>query len=870
MAVRARRDAVYACLVLLGGAGPAVAQPAPAPPAEPPVLVPPRPLAEPAAPYPDDAPDHDEPVVVRVRLRIDETGRVTEVAPLEAAPPAFARAVERAALGFSFEPARYGGVPVAVDIRFSQTFVPPVRPPPARPASPGEPVDAGPVTDARLEGRLRERGTRRPVAGATVLATMEAGRFSAESDAAGAFTLPLPSGEARIDVVSSKHRPFRQRETLAADEALRVDYLLDRRSYDPYSTVVVGHRVRTEVARIELRGKEIKQIPGTFGDPFRVIHTLPGVASVMSLLPFPVVRGSSPGNTGFLIDGTRVPLLFHLMAGPSVIHPDFIDAIRFYPGAFPVEYGGYTGGIVDGQTRRAPEDDLHVDVNLDLFQAGGLVRTPVEPLGAVVTAAGRIGYPGVLISLINDNVWLSYWDYQLRVDGGTPASGWTLFAFGASDTVEAAVAQGEGEEQEEDPELEPVLRMGFHRLDLRYHHRRGKVSGVHQLVLGMDDALAGPGAGLQAWHAGPRLQWRFDLRPGLEVRVGGDGTVCKTDTETEEGAADSERGTSPMATLTEDVETFWTGGLFAELLWRPRPRLLVRPGFRSEVYRDVKTPRAAIDPRLSARYRLTGGDGAASPDEEAAAWWVKGAVGSFHQPPRFLFPLPGLDQLPLEHGLLRAIQSSVGLEGPVPGGLSVDVQAFFHWQDPVIFDLQVNQALEDVGNQVPGVAPGEPRRREEGDRGEERLEAMYAPQVGRSYGVEVLLRRRSQTGIYGWISYTLSRAERLRDGEWVVFDFDRPHILNLVVGIPLPRSWELGLRVQVQTGKPVTTTHGYNTARTDPYVRFDLRVDKRAVWNDWMLDFYVDVTNATLYPEEVAPGSEARYVLPTVGFRGVL
>jgi len=31
-------------------------------------------------------------------------------------------------------------------------------------------------------------------------------------------------------------------------------------------------------------------------------------------------------------------------------------------------------------------------------------------------------------------------------------------------------------------------------------------------------------------------------------------------------------------------------------------------------------------------------------------------------------------------------------------------------------------------------------------------------------------------------------------------------------------------------------------------------VEKRAVWSDWMLDFLVDVANATLYPEEVAPG----------------
>ena len=56
----------------------------------------------------------------------------------------------------------------------------------------------------------------------------------------------------------------------------------------------------------------------------------------------------------------------------------------------------------------------------------------------------------------------------------------------------------------------------------------------------------------------------------------------------------------------------------------------------------------------------------------------------------------------------------------------------------------------------------------------------------------------------------------------------------------------------------------------DGFFRFDLRVDKRAVWNDWMLDSYVDITNLTLYPEEIAPGQQAGYVLPTIDLRGVL
>jgi hypothetical protein len=103
---------------------------------------------------------------------------------------------------------------------------------------------------------------------------------------------------------------------------------------------------------------------------------------------------------------------------------------------------------------------------------------------------------------------------------------------------------------------------------------------------------------------------------------------------------------------------------------------------------------------------------------------------------------------------------------------------------------------------------------------------------------------------------------------WVPYDFDRTHLFNLVAGMPLPRNWDLGVRLSYQSGRPATVTSGYNGTYGDGFFRFDLRVDKRAVWKKWLLDFYIDVTNVALLPEEVQPGNVIRYVLPTVGLRG--
>ena len=276
-----------------------------------------------------------------------------------------------------------------VEITFTHTFLPPP------PQAPVRPVDEGPARTAVLRGKLVELGTRAPVTDATVAAVVGERRYSVDADRRGRFRLPLPPGTARVSVYAPSHNPFVQQEMLAAGQELAVSYFVERDRYDPYEIVVVGEQHREEVSRITLRGRELQQIPGTFGDPFRVIQTLPGVASVVSLLPFPVVRGASPASTGFLLDGTTIPLLYHLLVGTSVVHPEFIDEIQFYPGGAPAPYGQYTGGIIDGRTARARPDEHLLDFDLNLLQSGAFVREPIPQLGVTLHGRGPLWLSGV-------------------------------------------------------------------------------------------------------------------------------------------------------------------------------------------------------------------------------------------------------------------------------------------------------------------------------------------------------------------------------------------------------------------------------------------------------------------------------------------
>ena len=118
---------------------------------------------------------------------------------------------------------------------------------------------------------------------------------------------------------------------------------------EPVEITVSG--MRAELGQTTLVAEEVRQLPGAFGDAFRAVEALPGVTPMLSGVPFFYMRGAPPNNNGYFVDGVRVPLLFHVGLGPSVIHPGLLDRVEFYPSVAPVRYGGFAGGIIAGETR---------------------------------------------------------------------------------------------------------------------------------------------------------------------------------------------------------------------------------------------------------------------------------------------------------------------------------------------------------------------------------------------------------------------------------------------------------------------------------------------------------------------------------------
>jgi TonB family protein len=629
--------------------------------------------------------------------------------------------------------------------------------------------------------------------------------------------------------------------------------------------------VRHEIGETTLSAPDVREMPGAFGDPFRAIEALPSVMPVVSGLPFFYIRGAPPTDNAYLLDGIRVPLLFHVGIGEGVVHPALIDQVDLYPGAAPAEYGRTAGAVIAGQTRD-PATTGHGEVNLRLVDAGALLESPLGDGRGSALVAGRYGYPGPILSAITPRVSLGYWDYQTRATWkASDRETLGIFAFGSHDYI-ATAADINGQTG---PLIEQ-LASDFHRIDLRYdraldqgHLRVATTLGYDSLggANGSDNAAVTTVTNLSAVL---RLEIEKALSPTVRIRGGADGQVDDYSFAQGPAPTDQTGAAQPQVPSSADPPPMnVTWGAHADVVWSVTPRVEIVPGVRLDAFdstRDTGPSGArastlvpAVDPRLSTRVAITPG----------VAWLS--TLGLSHQYPvlrvgaipAMLVSVPGFPAG--DSQLQTAAQASQGLEVALPADFTLTATGFVSgWSG--LTDLTSN-CVQIIPPTAPpqGNAPAN--------------DGPYScpnndPVHGVAYGVEVLLRRSLSKRVSGWLSYTLSRSTR--DEQFitltgataqatVVSDYDRTHMLNAVLAYDLGRRWRAGGRFVFFTGIPYSTLSGdvpvppYNNQRTPPFYRLDVRLEKRwSLGKDGYIAFIAEGENVTLSKETTTFGLKCR------------
>ena len=684
-------------------------------------------------------------------------------------------------------------------------------------------ADAEPLASAlTLSGRILARGTREPLAGAQVRVILGNGATAdTETDESGGFTLAVRSGPCEVRVQYPGFEPFsRKLDVGERGQSGLVLRLQPRLSGDRYETVVTAAPERAPA--VPVGREELTHTPGAFGDPFRVVESLPGVVQPIWPLPMYAIRGANPGNTGFFIDGVRAPALFHFALGPSVIHPFFLEEMQFYPGGYPIEYGRYVSGIVAARTAAPATDRLHVSADVRLFDAGGIAAMPFDQGRGTVAVAGRYSYTGLLLSAFSSEYSLDYWDYQLRIEHRLGPGRLTLFAFGSGDSLQ---------QKHPDPiplttSIQPGLaQLVFHRMQLRWD---GGVLGGHLLasaLVGYDDStvsntqLFDLPVGSRMLMAAPRLGLGWRLGRWVDLEIGGDAEAQRFRPRSALASLGGGLGDYYQTDLFHDRSAVSAGG-YAGLTIKACDRLQVTPGLRYDGYFEEGTQAGALSPRLSLRYRV------------ASETWLKGHVGQFSQIPSLPVGVPGFDGFGLRsYGLQRSRQASLGVDTGVGGrdGADLSFETTVFYQRLHVTDVRNSLSLDPQSHD------------------------FLEPREGESYGVEFMLRRPMRHRLYGWLSYTLSRSLRVVDGVIAPSDWDQRHVLNLVTGYRLPRGYAASVRFHYNTGRPYPlfdkASNWVDYQRLPAFLQLDLRADKRFIFDRYVMDIYLELVNSTMSRE---------------------
>ena len=599
----------------------------------------------------------------------------------------------------------------------------------------------------------------------------------------------------------------------------------------PLEVIVEGQR--TPTGSVVLTREETRALPGSFGDPLRAIEAQPGVVPIVSGLPAFFIRGAPPSNVGFFFDGVEIPLLYHAFFGPSVVHPGFMDAIEFYPGSSPAQYGRFAGPIVAVRSRRL-ECRPSGEANLRLIDAGGMLESGPfadshECGSSGARVAGRYSYAGLVLSLLSD-AELDYWDYQAQAS----------YPVGRHDTVSVVAFGGYDLFRPPQTSINNGAELSFHRVDLRWDRQLAGGSTLRVALTGGSDRTGGANVPPsivtdQSLRLRSELNQRFGSRTTLQAGL---------DTRVDRFGLEANRRSLnfPDYSRLFPARIDTVAGGYVALQLEPAPGIHVAPGVRADVYTSQGETAVGVDPRVSAEFDVT------------RKLRFEHSLGMAHQRPNFTAQVPGAQVADLASGLQTALLWSSGLKLKLP----LDLLA-----SATVFRSGYFNALDPLGGGRDFTI----------DR-----TALDRRATVSAAGLELHVSRPVTNRLGGFVSYTLSRSEQSSREQKSPSGFDRTHVLQTALSYEISPGFRAGARAVVYSGVPELNLEGspHFTAsrRGSPFFRLDLRAEKRFRIGQrgyWAL--IAEILNATSTKEVVRldcgeacrERSAGPVVLPSVG-----
>ena len=717
----------------------------------------------------------------------------------------------------------------------------------------------------RIKGTVIDKASRQPLEFINVL-VLGLGRGGV-TDAEGHFNIgEVPPGIYRLQASAVGYKTILTPEYIVSTKDLTIQIETEENLTELEGVTVTAspfRRAPESPVGLRIIGlQEIEKSPGANRDISRIVQSYPGVAfSPAGYRNDLIVRGGSPSENRFYLDGVEIPNINHFSTqgasgGPvGIINADLIREVNFYTGAFPTDRGNAMSSVLDFKLRDGDMERNSLKATLGASEVSLASNGHIGKKTSYLVSV-RQSYLQFLFDMLGLPFLPTFTDAQFKLKTRFNANNeLTILGLGGIDNMKLNTKL-DGEKAEYILSYLPKIQQETFTLGAVYRHYAGihvqSVVVSHSYLNNRNtkylnnDESSTDNLSLKLRSVEQETKFRIENTSTFgnwKINFGANLDYSQyTNTTFQRVYIDEGR--------TFDYHTYlgmWRWGIFGTINYATTDeRFTASLGVRTDANNfssGMKGMGDQLSPRLSLSYRLTDG------------LYLSGNAGLYYQLP----PYTGLgfkdNNGAWVNKYLRYMsvsQESLGLSWHPGNTFELSAEGFYKQYDKIPFSIADGIPLACKGN----------------DYGVIGNEALSSTAQGRAYGIEILMKWLIAKKLNLASSFTLFKSEyrNNKQSEYIASAWDNRYIFNMSGTYNFPHNWSLGMKISCIGGAPYTpydveksslvtawNAQGrpyydytkYNTGRLPAFGQLDVRVDKTFYLKRCMLGFYIDLQNVT-------------------------
>lgn len=686
------------------------------------------------------------------------------------------------------------------------------------------------------------------------------------TDAEGKFSIEqVPPGIYRLQASAIGYKTVTTPEYILSTRDLHIQIEMEENQTELEGVTITASPFRRDIeSPVSLRIiglQEIEKSPGANRDISRIVQSYPGVAfSPIGYRNDLIVRGGSPSENRFYLDGVEIPNINHFSTqgasgGPvGILNADLIREVNFYTGAFPTDKGNALSSVLDFKLRDGDMERNSVKATLGASEVSLASNGHLGKKTSYLVSV-RQSYLQFLFDMLGLPFLPTFTDAQFKLKTRFDAQNeLTVLGLGGIDKMKLNT-KADDEDNEYILSYLPKIQQETFTLGTVYRHYAGahvqSVIASHSYLNNrntkyrQNDESNPDNLTLRLRSTEQNTQFRLENSSSFrnwKVTVGANLDYSQYSNTTFQKVYTDHAQTFDYHTYLDIMR--W--GLFGTINYTSiDERFTASLGLRADANNysaAMKDMTDQLSPRLSLSYQLT------------EHWSLSGNAGLYYQlPPYTALGFKNNNGLYANKYALRYMQVSQG---------SIDI----NWRKGDTFEVSLEGFYKDYDKIPLSVADGIPLTCKGNDYGVIGNELLTSTAQGRSYGAELLLKWLIAKKLNLASSFTLFKSEyrNNKESEYIASAWDNRFIFNLRGTYNLPRHWSVGMKVSCIGGAPYTPYDAdksslvtawnaqgkpyydytrYNEERLPAFTQVDIRIDKTFYLKRCMLGFYIDLQN---------------------------